>query len=32
MLSVKNTTFSMTTYVNTTVIKPTTANLKNDYS
>ena len=34
MLSVKNTTFSlsMTTYVNTTVIKPTTVNLKNDYS
>ena len=30
MLSVKNTTFSlsMTTYVNTTAIKPTTANLK----
>ena len=30
MLSVKNTTFSlsMTTYVNTTVIKPTTGNLK----
>ena len=34
MLSVKNTTFSLsvTTYVNTTVIKSTTANLKSDYS
>ena len=34
MLSVKDTTFSlsMTNSVNTTVIKPTTANLKNDYS